>query len=203
MHPVRSVRSRVVPLHDVPVSDAELVTRTRSGDRWAEEQLFRRHFGAVTGTVARLLGDAHEAEDVVQDTFQSAMTDLAGLREPAAFRSWLLSIAVRKVHRRFRRRRLLRTLGLWSGDPEAGLAQQASAEASPEMRAELVLLDRALGQLSAADRIAWTLRCVEGLRLEEVAAACGCSLATAKRRVSAAHELVSAHVSFDREGGDR
>jgi RNA polymerase sigma-70 factor (ECF subfamily) len=200
MHPARQHSSRVVPLRDEPVSDAELVARVRGGDRWAEEVLFRRHFGVVSGTVARLLGDAHEAEDVVQDTFHAAITDLASLREPGAFRGWLVQIAVRKVHRRFRRRRLLRMLGFDTSDPEIGLSQQTSADASPELRAELVLLDRVLATLPASERIAWTLRCVEGLRLEEVAAACGCSLATVKRRVAAAHGVVSAHVAFDRGG---
>src|SRR5438045_3830890 len=104
MRPAHQLRSRVVPLRDEPIPDAELVGRIRSGDRWAEETLFRRHFTAVGNTVARLLGDAHEAEDVVQETFQSAITDLASLREPAAFRAWVVQIAVRKVHRRFRRR---------------------------------------------------------------------------------------------------
>jgi RNA polymerase sigma-70 factor (ECF subfamily) len=189
-----------VALRDEPIGDAELVVRARGGDRWAEEVLFRRHFGAVTGTAARLLGDRHEAEDVVQDTFHTAISELAKLREPAAFRAWLVQITVREVHRRFRRRRLLRALGFDTADPEAGIARQLSADASPELRVELMLLDRVIATLPTAERIAWTLRCVEGLRLEEVAAACGCSLATAKRRISAAHRIVSAHVAFDPGG---
>jgi RNA polymerase sigma-70 factor (ECF subfamily) len=40
------------------------------------------------------------------------------------------------------------------------------------------------------DRIAWTLRYIEGQQLEEVAGICGCSLATAKRRISAAQERI-------------
>lgn len=196
----RQLRPRVVPLRrDDPIADAELVERVRAGDRWAEETLFRRHFGAVVRTVSRLLGDPHEAEDVVQETFASAIVDLGSLRQPAAFRGWLLQIAVRLVHRRFRRRKLLRALGLDAGEPEGGLSELASSDASPEQRAELVLLDRVLSRLPAASRIAWSLRCVEGMQLEDVAAACGCSLATAKRRIAAADEVVRAHVAIARE----
>ena len=120
----------------------------------------------------------------------------------AAFRGWLVQIAVRKVHRRFRRRRLLRTLGFDTTSPDAGIAAQASSEISPEQRAELVLLDRVLAGLPAAERVAWSLRCVEGMRLEEVALACSCSLATVKRRIAAAHAVVSKHVALDTRGGE-
>jgi RNA polymerase sigma-70 factor (ECF subfamily) len=198
----QSISARVVvPIRQDSVADAELVARVRGGDRWAEETLFRRHFGAVGATVERLLGSAHEAEDVVQDTFASAIAELGSLREPGAFRAWLVQIAVRKVHRRFRRRRVLRALGLDGGEPEGGLAELAGAEASPEQRAELALLDRVLQRIGSADRIAWTLRYVEGMQLHDVATGCGCSLATAKRRIAAADRVIRAHVGID-EGGD-
>lgn len=194
--------SKIVALRgDGEILDAELVVRARRGDRWAEDVLVRRHFAAVAGTVGRLLGDLDEAEDVVQETFAAALAELADLRDPSAVRAWLMQIAVRKVHRRFRRRKWLRIFGLRSGEPENGLAELASTDASPDQRVELVLLDRALTRLSTADRIAWVLRRVDGMRLEDVATACGCSLATAKRRIASGDRLVRAHVAFDVQGG--
>lgn len=180
-------------------SDGELVARTRDGDRWAAEVLFRRHYAAVTGTVVRLLGDSPEADDVAQDAMESAFADISDLREPGAFRAWLVQIAVRKVHRRFRRRRLRRVLGLESGEPVGGMAVLAADGVSPEARAELQLLDRTLATLPAKERVAWTLRMVEGLKLTEVAAACDCSLATAKRRIAAADGEIRTHVSIEPE----
>lgn len=192
----------VVPLRSSDeITDADLVERARNGDRWTEDVLVRRHFAAVAGAVARLLGDIDEAEDVVQDTFAAALAELAVLRDPSSLRAWLIQIAVRKVHRRFRRRKLLRAFGLGSGEPEAGFSDFASSDASPEQRAELVLLDRALSRLSSADRIAWSLRYVEGMRLEDVALSCGCSLATAKRRIAAADQVIRKHVALDEKGG--
>jgi RNA polymerase sigma-70 factor (ECF subfamily) len=177
-------------------SDAALVERARRGDRFALDALVRRHLPAVAAMVARLLGDPVEAEDVVQDTMAAAFADLAALREPSAFRPWLLRVAVHKVHRRFRRRKVLRFLGI-GGEPETGLAELASEDATQEQHAELVLLDRMLGTLPVGERIAWSLRCVEGLSLDEVAVACGCSLATAKRRIQAADRVIRAHVAID------
>jgi RNA polymerase sigma-70 factor (ECF subfamily) len=54
-----------------------------------------------------------------------------------------------------------------------------------------------LDELPAAERLAWTLRHVEGERLEQVARQCGCSLATAKRRIAAAQDAIEQAVSDD------
>jgi RNA polymerase sigma-70 factor (ECF subfamily) len=101
----------------------------------------------------------------MQDTFIVGFRELASLREPAALRSWLAQIAVRLVRRRVRRARLFRLFGFAGGDDDRGLRAQAAPELAPDARAELALLDRALGRLRTEPQIAWTLRRVEGLSL--------------------------------------
>ena len=54
----------------------------------------------------------------------------------------------------------------------------------------LTRIYRALDEIDPKSRIAWILRNVEGEQLEDVADACGCSLATAKRRITATQELL-------------
>ncbi|MCA9609182.1 MAG: RNA polymerase sigma factor [Myxococcales bacterium] len=176
-------------------SDEELVVRARGGDRWAAQELFRRHVGPVSATATRLLGDPVAAEDVVQDAFAIALERLESLRDPPAFRSWIVQIAVSQVHRVFRRRRFLRFF-----EPDLGpgsLSYLASDDVAPDVRAELELVDRELKKLPAEQRIAWMLRYVEGMELREVADACDCSLATAKRRIDAAHTRIRRHVGIE------
>lgn len=175
--------------------DAVLVGRALDGDRWAEEALYRRHVDAVAAMAARLLGRRAEAEDVVQDTFVVVLEQLGDLREPRQFRSWLLKVAVHQAHRRFRRRRLRKALGLDRQIDDTRLAVLAKSGNDPEVVSELARLDAALARLPAQPRIAWMLRYVEGMRLAEVASACGCSLATAKRRIARADARVRAHVA--------
>jgi RNA polymerase sigma-70 factor (ECF subfamily) len=172
---------------------AELVQRARQGDRWAEEALYRRHVGSLTGVVTRLLASRQDAEDVVQDTFVTAFEKIGQLREPEAFGAWLLQIGVRHVSARFRKRALLRILGV-STAPDALLGQLASPATPPDVRAELALLDGALQQLPARARIPWMLRHVEERDLAEVARLCQCSLATVKRRIASAEIEVRAHL---------
>jgi RNA polymerase sigma-70 factor, ECF subfamily len=176
------------------VSDAELVGRALSGDRWGREMLYRRHAGRLLALATRLLASRGDAEEVVQDTFLTGFAQLAALREPAAVGGWLGQIAISLVRRRIRRARLLRRLGLDRGIDDATLESLGDPGLSPEQRTDLALVDRALQVVSAGCRIAWMLRRVEGLPLAEVATLCDCSLATAKRRITDADRCVAAHV---------
>jgi RNA polymerase sigma-70 factor (ECF subfamily) len=181
--------------------DSVLVERSLTGDSWAEEMLYRRHAAMLLGLCTRLLRDGADAEDVVQDAFLDALEELATLRDPAQFRGWLTGIAVHKVHRRLRRRKLLRALGLWEPRNAESLESCLAPGVSAEHYADIVCLDMALRKLADALRISWELRYIEGFRLEEVAKHCGCSLATVKRRIAEADALVRRYVEFD--GGGR
>lgn len=176
------------------VSDELLVARALGGDRWAEESIYRRHVQRVTTVVARLLRHGADVEDVVQDTFVEALRDLRALREPSRLGAWLVRIAVHRVHKVFRRRRLRRLIGLDRAEPhDEPLVLQARVDAGHEARAELVLLDRALDALPFAERTAWVLVALEGCALAEAAQIAGCSLATLKRRVGRAEAAIARH----------
>jgi RNA polymerase sigma-70 factor (ECF subfamily) len=167
-------------------SDAELVRRARGGDAWAEEAVYRRYAARILALSKRLLGDAAEAEDATQETFVAAFAGWKKLRDPDRLQQWLIQIAVSRAHRRFRRRRLLSALGFQELGSDASLHALARPDCPQELRVELALIGRALDRLSPGERIAWVLRHVEGMSLEETAHESGCSLATAKRRIARA-----------------
>jgi len=177
-------------------SDTDLARRIGRGDRWAEEAFYRRHVVHVVGLAQRLLGNSWDAEDVAQETFITAFEIWSQLRDYERARAWLMQIAVRKVHRKFRRRGLLRLLGLDRGVEDLPLDALAREDTSAEVRSELLVLNGVLKSLPAKSRIPWMLRYVEGLPLDEVAEKCDCSLATAKRRIAAAHRVVSRQVEI-------
>lgn len=186
LEPVPSPAEHIEPRS----SDVELVERLTRGDQWAKEALYRRYVNLVWSTALRLVGNRADAQDVVQDTFIEALRDLPGLRVRQALRPWLLRITVHQAHRRFRRRKLLRRLGLDRNIDDAPLEALLHPGASPELESELRAVSRALLGGGDAERCAWILRYVDGYSLEEVAHACDCSLATAKRRLSRAQEVV-------------
>ena len=197
VHPSVRTQASVSELGAPEPTDVELVQRAQRGDAWAEEALFRRHVSRVAQVAQRLLGRTAEAEDVIQDSFVIALEQLPKLREGSAFRAWLLSIVVHQAHRRYRKRRMLTRLGFVSHEDVDTLSGQAREDTDPERKAELKKLDGLLLQLSTKERFAWVLRYVEGYQLDEVAAACDCSLATVKRWIARADERVRKHVSIE------
>jgi RNA polymerase sigma-70 factor (ECF subfamily) len=151
------------------------------------DSLFRRYARYVGSIALRILGREDEVEDLVQEVFLDAHGGLGELRDPGAVRGWLAKVTVRKARRVLSRRRLKRLVGL---DAAPDYGQVADDAASPEQRVLLAEIYRLLDDLPADERLAWSLRYVEGESLQSVAELCGCSLATAKRRVAAARTKI-------------
>lgn len=147
------------------------------------ESLFRRYSSYVAAVATRLLGRDDEVDDVVQDVFLAATKGIGEVMEPDAIRGWLATVTVRAARRKLRSRRLRAWVGL---DTAPSYERMASPGASPEQGALLGRVYRVLDTLPANQRIAWALRYMEGQRLDFVAEACGCSLATAKRHIGLA-----------------
>ena len=103
------------------------------------------------------------------------------VREPGAIKGWLATLTVRKARRRLHARRVQSFFGI-GRDVDYEIV--ASSGASPEDRARIAELYRALDRMDADERLAWSLRYIEGEALEDVARICECSLATAKRRIA-------------------
>lgn len=185
-----ATRTRPAVVQDPGPTDAVLVLAARGGESWACEALFHRHAVRLTGLVHRLLGRHQDVEDVVQDVFVAAFTQMASLDDPQSFVKWTTSIAVRIVCKRIRRTALLRRFGLAGKREPFDLEAFVAPTAPPDVVAELSAVYRSLDELSADERAALVLRRVEGLSLEEVADALGVSLATAKRRLSSAEDVL-------------
>ena len=162
------------------------------------DDVFRAHAGFVARIALRVLGRPSEVDDLVQDVFLSVLDRLGDLRDPAALRGWLAVITARLARRRLRARRWKIWLGIGS---DYDYAQLADGAASPDDRALLSELYRTLDRLPARQRLAWSLRRIEGLELAAVAQACDCSLATVKRWIAAAEATLRMAVDMDTTGG--
>lgn len=166
-----------------PESDELLVLSLRARHPDAGTVLFDRYAPHVRRVLVRVMGPDSEILDLVHDVFVTALESVNRLVDPKALRAWLTQIAVFTARARIRRRvrgRVLRFLP-FSELPEPELPP-ADFEASQSMQA----VYRVLEGLDTDQRIAFALRFVAGMELTEVAASCGCSLATIKRRLARA-----------------
>ena len=151
------------------------------------DDAYRRFAPYVAAIAVRILGRSDELDDLVQDVFVEATRGIASLAEPQAIKGWLARIAVRASVRKLRRRRLLRALHL-AGDDSVDYDALAAPGATPEQRAMVARVYRALDALPAAERVAWVLRHVHGATLDEAALLCACSLSTYQRRLRRASQ---------------
>ena len=173
--------------------DEGLVALAQGGEARAAEQLYRRHAPFAINLATRIAGSNTDVEDVVHDAFIKAFDNLTSLRNPKAFRGWLGSIVVYAMRSRLRRARFMRLFGLGRGGDPIDIEHIASDNASPRSRAELAQVYALLRTLAVDDRIAWTLRVVEGHQLKTAAELAGCSLATVKRRIRRAQRYIDQH----------
>ena len=157
-------------------------------------KLYAEYAGFVGWLASRLLTQPDEVEDVVQDVFMIAMANLDTLVDPPQIRGWLKTVALRRAVRKIRWARVRARFGLGSNQISQDTIV-ASPDASPEDRAALAELFRVLEKMPVELRLAWSFRYLSEETIESVATYCGCSLATAKRRIAAAQKRINEELS--------
>ncbi|MBO8140791.1 MAG: sigma-70 family RNA polymerase sigma factor [Firmicutes bacterium] len=120
--------------------EEDLLVRARRGDAEAFGQLIRPCLDRAYRLALRLLGQAEDAEDAVQDALYKAWRGLAGFQGRARFSTWLYRIVWRECLDRSRRRDEVRLAAdvLDPGpDPHERLARTESRQ---EVQAALLRL---------------------------------------------------------------
>lgn len=159
-------------------SDADVVRGLIHKEEWAAVALWTRYGSLVFRIADRALGSRHEAEDLTQDVFMCVLGKIAGLREPDALRSFVVSVTIRTLKWKLRRRRVRQWVHLTdTGDLPDQPVNGVDTEET--LRRFYCLLDK----LRADDRLVFVLRRVDGMKLEDVGHATGHSVATVKRRL--------------------
>jgi len=157
----------------------------------APRVLWDRFSVLVRRLLQRTLGSS-DVDDVAQVAFMRIYSRVSSLREPAKLRSFVVGVTMRVAREELRRARLRRWLmvgGHCAERPVQG-ADFSAAEA-------LARLDALLERLDPDTRIVFVLRFVEDVPTADIAAALGCSLATAKRRVLRARTKVERSAQND------
>ena len=143
--------------------------------------------------LTRILGMSADVDDLAQAVFLRSLDRIDDLREGVTARAWLTSFAVNVAREALRRRARWRWLSFLAPDdlPDVVSAEtdaDADGDARRAVRATYAILDR----MDVDLRTAFALRHIDGMALEDVALACGVSLATIKRRLAKAETTFGA-----------
>ena len=161
----------------------QLVRRAAQGDVKAFVALTQRFQHFAFGSALALVGDFHQAEDVVQEAFVAAWAALPSLADPAAFPGWLRSI-VRHHASRVLRRTHLEALPLAEAEQVASDQPPADDILDRRHRTEAAL--SAIAELPPALREAATLFFVHDCSHQDIAVFLGISATTVNNRLHAA-----------------
>jgi len=164
--------------------DVELVRRSAAGDREAFRLLHQRYEAYVFWLALRIVDSAADAEDAAQEAWLRVHDRAGELADPAGFRGWLRTIAVRcclDLRRRARR----------SADPGGAepLPEElaACAGAAPTVRLDL---ERGIRTLPAEGRAVLVLHDIEGLAHAEVGALLSITEEASRTRLSRARRAL-------------
>ncbi len=176
------------------LSDTALVEMSLADDQQAFSVLVERYKDAVQNLAYRMLSNVTEAEDVTQETFVRAYTQLATYKPIHKFSTWLLSIGSHLAIDQLRRRRFL-ALPLedvpfleWIVDAGTGPEQSAlQGEQHDEIQAYLQ-------RLPGKYRVVILLRYWYDLSYEEIARMLELTPALVKARLHRARELLARYM---------
>ena len=165
-------------------TDDELVRLAQEGDVDAFAAIVERHERRLRLVLLRILSDARDVEEAVQDAFVQAWRNLDRYRGDAALFTWLYRIGVNAALARTRRKeQALVSLDSLEADVAADVPAATLPEAAAEAHDLRARILAALAELPFEPREAVVLRDVAGLSNEEVAQALEISIPAAKSRI--------------------
>ncbi len=156
------------------------------------EDLYRRHVPDAVRLAFLITGDRAEAQDVAQDAFLAAAGRFRLMRDPSKFGAYLRRTVVRSVLMRRR-----------SSDREVARVERSVRGAPDHVAgahhglADRLVLEAALGRLTARQRAAVVLRYWHDLPEREIARILGCAPGTVKSLLSRALETLREEVPAD------
>ena len=168
----------------------DLIERARAGDREAFGTLAASSVDRMYAIAVRVVHDRDRAEDAVQSALLKAWRDLPSLREPARFEAWLYRLLLRACYDESRRQRVF-AASVHVVEVEPGEADGSGRIADRDE------IERAFRRLPIDQRAVIVLHHYQGLPLNEVAAALGIPVGTARSRLHYALRTLRAAVEAD------
>ena len=181
-------------------TDVELIHRVLDGDDTAFTTLVNKYQKPVHALVWRKIGDFHIAEEITQDTFLKAYQELAKLKKPQSFSSWLYVIAANNCSTWLRKRRL-------STEPFEGARLQEATYSGyvvaenerTAVEAQREAVKKLLAKLRESERTVITLHYFGEMSSAEIGAFLGVSANTVRSRLRRAQQRLKREEPMIRE----
>jgi len=169
-------------------SDEDLIERFQNGDLYAFDLIVKRYKNQLLNFVYRFLGNAEEAEDLVQETFLRVYRNRKAYQKVAKFSTWIYTIAgnLAKTELRKRKRRKFFSISdLGYNEKDYDISDEAyNPEKDVDGRMKEEIIYKEIENLSPKFREVILLRDVQQLSYEEISQIVNIPLGTVKSRVN-------------------
>ena len=163
------------------------VERAHRGEPDVLSDIMRQHNRRMFRIARSILRNDAEAEDIVQDAFVKAFTELKALRDPGSAAAWLAKITANLAISRVRQLKRRSKVVLADGDSENTPSDMETDQHTPERITAMGdvrrLLENAIDRLPDGFREVFMLRVVEHMSVEETATTLGVLAPTVKSRL--------------------
>lgn len=158
-------------------TERRLVEAAQGGDERAFSELVRLYDRSVLRIALRILRSPEDARDAYQEAFLKVYRKLDSFRFQCRFHTWLYRITTNVCLDHLRRRKARPEYTAFEGDGPTGRSPlDNAADGRPSSLPDRVAgsgeisrrVERALDRLSDRERIVFTLRHYEGMRLREI-----------------------------------
>ncbi len=162
--------------------DMELVRRVRRGDDAAFRRVVDIHGPRLYLLAVSMLGNRHDAEDVVQETFVGAFRGLGGFQGRASLTTWLTRILINNVVKLRRSKRVRKTSLIDEADESLGAASagRTTETSRADMRMDMAAT---ISRLPEDHRVVILLREMQGMTYDEIAVALAVPRGTVESRL--------------------
>ena len=154
-----------------------LVVRCQAGDSAALAELIELHQRPLHYFLAKMVGNAHSADDLLQEVWFEVFRSIGRLADPGAFAAWLYQIARHRAVRAIRRR-------------QPAVVSLADVEVADDSDPDDVFtaeeaerIHVALDELPPEQREVLLLRFIEDMSYDDIARVTGCQLGTVRSRI--------------------
>ena len=182
--------------------DSQLLGAAVRGDAAAFGALVRRYVRSATLLAAQLLGDADDAEDIVQDAFAVVYRGAHGFDASRPFAPWFYAIVRRLAkNRRARDRRRERLGALWGRGPAFERSTPSMDDAllaRIDATASAALVARAMETLAPMQRACFELVVLRDVPIAEVAVMHEISESTVRQHMFRARAALRAALGRER-----
>ncbi len=153
-----------------------MIDRCKAGEREAQYQLYKLYYKSMYSTSVRIVNNAEDAEDVMQEAFLSAFKKISTYEGKVSFGAWLKKIVVNRSLDYLKKRKVV----------FEEINERVVNEESPMMETrdvDIPKLKKAISQLPEGYRVVLSLYLLEGYDHDEISEILGISNSSSRSQL--------------------